>query len=119
MLALMGLSGAILVHKNAWVRLPHVADARVTDAAALAEATQRMMTGPGQPRSIIYASDSFGLDQLTLAHGAGAYADHFKLSPEQRQALVTLDMKGIVGMGAHPLVPFLANMQVQRLRAGR
>jgi len=50
---------------------------------------------------------------------AGAYADHFKLSPEQRQALVTLDMKGIVGMGAHPLVPFLANMQVQRLRAGR
>jgi len=50
---------------------------------------------------------------------AGAYADGFKLSPEQRQALVTLDMKGIVGMGAHPLVPFLANMQVQRLRAGR
>lgn len=50
---------------------------------------------------------------------AGAYADAFKLSAEQRQALVTLDMKGIVSMGAHPLVPFLANMQVQRLRAGR
>ena len=38
-------------------------------------------------------------------------------TPEQREALVTLDVPAIVAMGAHPLVPFLANMQMQRARA--
>ncbi len=50
---------------------------------------------------------------------AAAYADKFRLPPEQREALVRLDMPAIVKMGAHPLVPFLAQMQIQRLRAGR
>jgi 2,3-dihydroxyphenylpropionate 1,2-dioxygenase len=50
---------------------------------------------------------------------AAAYADRFKLAPEQRQALIALDVPAMVAMGAHPLVPFLANMQVQRLRGGR
>jgi len=52
-----------------------------------------------------------------LANAAG-YADRFKLTPEQRDALIALDVPAIVKMGAHPLVPFLANMQVQRQRAG-
>jgi 2,3-dihydroxyphenylpropionate 1,2-dioxygenase len=47
---------------------------------------------------------------------AGAYADQFCLSAEQREALVALDVPAIVKMGAHPLVPFLAQMQVQRAR---
>ena len=47
---------------------------------------------------------------------AGAYADKFRLPPDQREALVKLDMPTIVKMGAHPLVPFLAQMQIQRLR---
>jgi 2,3-dihydroxyphenylpropionate 1,2-dioxygenase len=47
---------------------------------------------------------------------AGAYADGFKLPPEQRAALIAMDLPAIVKMGAHPLVPFLANMQIQRLR---
>jgi 2,3-dihydroxyphenylpropionate 1,2-dioxygenase len=47
---------------------------------------------------------------------AGAYADGFKLPAEQREALIKLDVPAIVKMGAHPLVPFLANMQIQRLR---
>ena len=50
---------------------------------------------------------------------AAAYADKFRLPPDQREALVRLDMPTIVKMGAHPLVPFLAQMQIQRLRAGR
>jgi 2,3-dihydroxyphenylpropionate 1,2-dioxygenase len=45
-----------------------------------------------------------------------AYADRYKLSPEQREALIGLDVPRIVAMGAHPLVPFLANMQIERLR---
>jgi 2,3-dihydroxyphenylpropionate 1,2-dioxygenase len=45
------------------------------------------------------------------------YADRYTLSPAQRAALIALDVPAIVAMGAHPLVPFLANMQVQRQRA--
>jgi 2,3-dihydroxyphenylpropionate 1,2-dioxygenase len=47
---------------------------------------------------------------------AGAFADRFQLPPEQREALIKLDMPSIVKMGAHPLVPFLAQLQMQRLR---
>ena len=47
------------------------------------------------------------------------YAAAFELSDNQRQALVALDVPALVAMGVHPLVPFLANMQVQRVRAGR
>lgn len=50
---------------------------------------------------------------------AAAYADKYKLSSEQRQALIALDLPTLTKMGTHPLVPFLANMQIQRLRAGR
>ncbi len=47
---------------------------------------------------------------------AGAYADKFRLSADQREALMALDLPAMVKMGAHPLVPFLANMQIERLR---
>lgn len=50
---------------------------------------------------------------------AAVYADQFKLSPEQRRALIGLDMPAIVAMGTHPLGPFLANMHIQRLRNPR
>jgi 2,3-dihydroxyphenylpropionate 1,2-dioxygenase len=47
------------------------------------------------------------------------YAARFRLDEKQRAALVALDGKAIVAMGAHPLVPFLANMQIERLRKAR
>ena len=47
---------------------------------------------------------------------AAGFAGRYKLTPPQRDALVALDVPGIVAMGAHPLVPFLANMQIERLR---
>jgi 2,3-dihydroxyphenylpropionate 1,2-dioxygenase len=50
---------------------------------------------------------------------AGSYADRFQLPPAQREALVKMDMPSIVKMGAHPLVPFLADMQIRRLRSPR
>ena len=49
---------------------------------------------------------------------ARAFADRFRLPPEQREALIKLDLQSIVRMGAHPLVPFLAQLQIQRLRPG-
>jgi 2,3-dihydroxyphenylpropionate 1,2-dioxygenase len=47
---------------------------------------------------------------------AAGYADQFGLPEHQRTALINLDVPAIVAMGTHPLVPFLANMQIQRLR---
>ena len=57
--------------------------------------------------------------RATFIEDASAYADKFKLTPEQRAALIAMDLPSIVKMGAHPLVPFLANMQIQRLRTPR
>lgn len=75
-LALLGLTGAILVHRDAWIGVPHAADARIADPAALAAATARLMADPAtRPQSILYASDGFGLARLSYAKGAGAYAD--------------------------------------------
>jgi 2,3-dihydroxyphenylpropionate 1,2-dioxygenase len=50
---------------------------------------------------------------------AAAFADRFTLPPEQREALIKLDMPSIVKMGAHPMAPFLAQLQIQRLRPQR
>ena len=50
---------------------------------------------------------------------AAAYADKFKLAPDQREALIKFDMPAIVKMGAHPLVPFLADLQMRRLRPAK
>ncbi|MFY8094861.1 MAG: PepSY-associated TM helix domain-containing protein [Niveispirillum sp.] len=74
-LALLGLSGALLVHKDAWVWAPGAGDALIRDAAALADAVERMVSGPVHPDSIIFASDSFGLHRLRAGDGAGAYVD--------------------------------------------
>jgi len=54
-----------------------------------------------------------------FVNDAGAYADKYRLSSEQRQALIALDLPTLTKMGAHPLVPFLANMHIQRMRATR
>lgn len=74
-LAVMGLSGAILVHKDAWVRLPHAADPPTQDVAVLAEAVGRLTEGTRPPASIVLASRDFGLHRLRYAGEAGAYAD--------------------------------------------
>ena len=50
---------------------------------------------------------------------AGAFADRFHLPPDQREALIKFDMPTIVKMGAHPLVPFLAQLQLKQARAPR
>lgn len=74
MLALLGLSGAILVHRDDWIGLPHAGDPLVRDPAAIARTTERLMAEPGA-QGIVYASDRLGLHQLRLVGGGGAYAD--------------------------------------------
>ncbi|HVC53190.1 MAG TPA: hypothetical protein VND87_14315 [Stellaceae bacterium] len=44
-----------------------------------------------------------------------AYADRFPLTTAQREALIALDHQAIVALGTHPLLPFLARMQVDRV----
>jgi len=75
-LALLGLSGAVLVHRDAWIMLPHAGDARVTDTAQVAATVERIMADPAaRPRSITFASDSLGLHRLSYADDGGAYVD--------------------------------------------
>jgi len=75
LLAVLGLSGSILAYKDAWVMLPHADDAHVQDTAALAAAAERLMADPERPRSIVFATKDFGLNQLSYPEaGAGAYA---------------------------------------------
>jgi 2,3-dihydroxyphenylpropionate 1,2-dioxygenase len=58
-------------------------------------------------------------DRAQFMADASFYADRFKLPDEHRAALIKLEVPSIVKMGVHPLVPFLANMQIQRLRNPR
>lgn len=75
-LALMGLSGAILVHRDALILLPHAGDARVTGVEQVAATVERLMADPAaRPQSLIFPSDSLGLYRLNLGEGAGAYVD--------------------------------------------
>lgn len=77
LLALLGLSGTLLLYKDAWLRftLPGASDARIADPAALGELTARILNGENAPGSILFASDGLGLHRLTYAEGRGAYAD--------------------------------------------
>jgi 2,3-dihydroxyphenylpropionate 1,2-dioxygenase len=46
----------------------------------------------------------------------GAYAAGFGLSAAHTAALLAMDVPAMVELGVHPLVPFLANSQLQSLR---
>lgn len=75
LLAMLGLTGAILVHKDAWVLLPHARDAQVQDLGVVVGAVERLMAGSPPPSSITFASGDFGLHRLRFTGEAGAYAD--------------------------------------------
>lgn len=73
-LAVLGLSGAILVHKDAWVVLPHASDPVVRDGHVVGRTVARVMADPAaRPEMISFASPTFGLDRLRFAEGSGAY----------------------------------------------
>ena len=75
-LAVLGISGALLVHKDAWVILPHAGDAQVQATSAIAGVVERIMADPSErPQMILFAHEDFGLNRLTFKQGAGAYTD--------------------------------------------
>lgn len=76
LLAVLGVSGALLVHKDVWTGVPGAGDPQVTETAALAAAAQRLMADPEtRPRSIVFATDGFGVNRLSFEGESGAYAD--------------------------------------------
>lgn len=75
-LALLGLTGAILVHRDAWIMLPHAGDAQIQSTRILAATTERLMADPAtRPQSITFANATLGLDRLDFGKGVGAYTD--------------------------------------------
>lgn len=77
LLAMLGLTGTLLIHKDAWLRplLPHAADPQAQDAATLAATAARWFDGGAeQPSSILFATDGFGLNRLAYGGETGAYA---------------------------------------------
>lgn len=72
-LALLGLSGTILLYEHLWIGVPGTGDPLRGDLATVTAATEKLMAAQGA-QGIIYADERFGLHQLRLAEGAGAYA---------------------------------------------
>lgn len=75
-LLVLGLSGTILIHRDAWVMLPHADDAQMQATPTIIAATEQMMADPAaRPSAISFATDSLGLNRLSFGREAGAYAD--------------------------------------------
>ena len=72
LLALLGLTGAILVWEGEWIMLPGAGDSVVEDLAAVTAVVERGQA-EGALSRITFASEEIGLHQLVFADGSGAY----------------------------------------------
>lgn len=72
LLALLGLSGAILVWEGEWIILPGARDPVVENVARIAAITERA-AAVGKLERITFASEEIGLHQAVYADGSGAY----------------------------------------------
>jgi hypothetical protein len=84
--------------------------------ALVAVVPWRIERGPFGKKTVLHGLAHDEESRATFLADAAGCADRFRLAAEQRAALIALDTT--VAMGAHPLVPFLANMQVERQRRG-
>ncbi|MCY1646581.1 PepSY-associated TM helix domain-containing protein [Caulobacter sp. SL161] len=78
LLALLGFSGALLVHEDAFLRatVPHAADAQRQDAATLAAMAAKVFAAEDRPRSIVLATQRLGLNKLNYqTEEKAAYAN--------------------------------------------
>lgn len=72
LLALLGLTGAILVWEGEWITLPGSGDEVVENISSIAAITEAA-SARGQLSRITFASGEIGLHQLVYADGSGAY----------------------------------------------
>ncbi|MBO9709757.1 MAG: PepSY domain-containing protein [Caulobacter sp.] len=77
LLAVLGLTGALLVHEDAFLRatVPHAADAQRQDTATLAAMATKVFAAEDRPRSIVLATSRMGLNKLAYKGEKAAYAD--------------------------------------------
>jgi uncharacterized iron-regulated membrane protein len=79
LLAMLGLTGTLLVYKDAWLRatVPQASQPLIQDSAALDAAVERMLSDAStRPTNIIFPSESLGVFRLSYGEeGGGAYAD--------------------------------------------
>ncbi len=54
--------------------------------------------------------------RAAYAADAAAFSRQYGVAGEQARQLIANDFKGMVALGVHPLVPFLARMQIERER---
>jgi uncharacterized iron-regulated membrane protein len=73
-LAVMGLSGALLIHKHAWIALPGKDAPPLTDPAAQAELVARLLADPVPGQYVLMPSADFGLAQSVRGDAGGVYA---------------------------------------------
>ena len=72
LLAVLGLSGAILVWEGEWVMLPGAGDPHAGDVGSIG-AVAEAAASRGQVSHITFASHEIGLHQVIYLDGAGAY----------------------------------------------
>ena len=72
LLALLALSGTLLVWEDQWIALPGASQPLAEDVAMIGTIADRAAAG-GNLARITFASDEIGLHQLGFADGGGAY----------------------------------------------
>ena len=77
LLAVLGLSGTLLLYKDAWLRTTvlHAAEAPLPSAMTIAATERFMADASSRPTGVIFPTDSLGLFRLSFGREAGAYAD--------------------------------------------
>lgn len=73
LLALLGLTGALLVWRDALTFVPHAEDSVRDDPALLAKVTSIVMSGHPPPDRITFAGHGLGVHQVVFKDGSGAY----------------------------------------------
>lgn len=73
-LAILGLSGALLVHRDSWIGLPQEPGRQSVERTGILAET--LLSDPGKrPQRIQFAGEDFGLTRVTWPQGNGAYVD--------------------------------------------
>lgn len=72
LLAMLGLSGAILVWEGAWVSLPGAADPVIENVDSIVSITERAAAS-GELARVTFASEETALHHLVFRDGSGAY----------------------------------------------
>jgi uncharacterized iron-regulated membrane protein len=76
LLAVMGLTGTLLLYEDAWLRatVPHAAESLASER--ISAAAERLLSdAASRPNSIIFPTDDLGVFKLQFGKGSGAYAD--------------------------------------------